>query len=155
VQNSLRPPKSCTLLYWQRYCTALEQWARAKLCRVEHTAPPIFSKATITLGIGPHSSYCCCNSNGNVGDCDFVDLFVEMKQALHRLETAIDDNEGQLHTECHVELSVVSVPGLIDLYEQSNDLDSWQAASCCFGKIKLLACSAAKNSAHFLYKIKG
>jgi len=24
--------KSCVLLYWQRYCTALEQWASAKLC---------------------------------------------------------------------------------------------------------------------------
>jgi len=29
VQNSL-----CLLLYWQRYCTALEQCASAKLCRV-------------------------------------------------------------------------------------------------------------------------
>ena len=46
--------KSCTLLYWQRYCTALEQWARAKLCGIEHTVQ--FSRATITLGIGPHSS---------------------------------------------------------------------------------------------------
>jgi len=44
-----------TLLYC--YCTALEQWARAKLCGVEDTAPPIFSRATITLGIGPHSSF--------------------------------------------------------------------------------------------------
>ena len=26
--------KSCVLLYWQRYCTALEQWALAKLCGV-------------------------------------------------------------------------------------------------------------------------
>jgi len=25
---SLRPPKSCTLLYWQRYCTALQQCSR-------------------------------------------------------------------------------------------------------------------------------
>jgi len=24
--------KSCVLLFWQRYCTALEQWASAKLC---------------------------------------------------------------------------------------------------------------------------
>ena len=24
--------KSCILLYWQRYCTALQQWASAKLC---------------------------------------------------------------------------------------------------------------------------
>jgi len=53
---SLRPP-SLALSYWQRYCTALEQWARAKLCGVEHRAPPIFGRATITLGIGPHSSY--------------------------------------------------------------------------------------------------
>jgi len=53
---TLRISKSCTLLYWQHYCTALEQWARAKLCGVEHTAPPIFNRATITLSIGPHSS---------------------------------------------------------------------------------------------------
>jgi len=26
--------KSCVLLYFQRYCTALEQWASAKLCGV-------------------------------------------------------------------------------------------------------------------------
>ena len=52
---SLRPP-SLALSYWQRYCTALEQWARAKLCGVEHRAPPIFGRATITLGIGQHSS---------------------------------------------------------------------------------------------------
>jgi len=26
--------KSCIILYWQRYCTALEQWASAKLCGV-------------------------------------------------------------------------------------------------------------------------
>jgi len=26
--------KFCALLYWQRYCTALEQWASAKLCSV-------------------------------------------------------------------------------------------------------------------------
>jgi len=28
----------------------------AKLCGVEQRAPPIFGRATITLGIGPHSS---------------------------------------------------------------------------------------------------
>jgi len=26
--------KSCVLLYWQRYCAALEQWTLAKLCGV-------------------------------------------------------------------------------------------------------------------------
>jgi len=26
--------KSCTILYWQHYCTALEQWTSAKLCGV-------------------------------------------------------------------------------------------------------------------------
>jgi len=26
--------KSSVLLYWQRYCTAFEQWASAKLCGV-------------------------------------------------------------------------------------------------------------------------
>jgi len=34
----------------------IEWWASAKLCGVEQRAPPMFSRATITLGIGPHSS---------------------------------------------------------------------------------------------------
>jgi len=36
------------------YCTVLQQWASAKLCGVEQTAPTIFGRAAITLGIGPH-----------------------------------------------------------------------------------------------------
>jgi len=32
-------------------------WASAKLCGVEQRAPPIFGRATITLGTGPHSSF--------------------------------------------------------------------------------------------------
>jgi len=35
---------------------ALEYWALATLCSVEQRAPPIFGRAAITLGIGPHSS---------------------------------------------------------------------------------------------------
>jgi len=42
---------------WQRSCTVIQQWASAKLCGVEQRAPPIFGRATITLGIGPHSSF--------------------------------------------------------------------------------------------------
>jgi len=41
---------------WQRYCTAVKYWASAKLCGVEQRAPPVFGRAAITLGIGPHSS---------------------------------------------------------------------------------------------------
>jgi len=41
---------------WQSYCTVL-QWVLAKVCVVEHRAPPIFGRAAITLGIGPHSSF--------------------------------------------------------------------------------------------------
>ena len=58
--------KSCVLLYWQRYCTELEQWASAKLCGMEQGrelrnfcssfAPPVFSGAAITLEIDQHSS---------------------------------------------------------------------------------------------------
>jgi len=53
---TLRPP-SLALSYWQRYCTVVEQWVLAKLCGVEHRAPPIFGGSTITLGIGPNSSF--------------------------------------------------------------------------------------------------
>ena len=42
---------------WQLYCTVLQQWASAKLFGVEQMAPPIFGRATIMLGIGPHSSH--------------------------------------------------------------------------------------------------
>ena len=36
---------------------ALQYWASAKLCGVEQRVPPIFGRAAITLGIGPHSSF--------------------------------------------------------------------------------------------------
>jgi len=46
--------KSCAILYWQRYCTTMEQWASAKLCHVvqritelSQTAPPILVRAAI------------------------------------------------------------------------------------------------------------
>jgi len=45
--------------HWQRYWTALQYWASAKLCGVEQRAPPMFGRAAITLGIGPHSSLWC------------------------------------------------------------------------------------------------
>jgi len=50
---------SCVLLYWQRYCTALEHWTSAKLSGVQQTTPSVslFGTAAITLGIDPHSSY--------------------------------------------------------------------------------------------------
>jgi len=38
----------------QRYCTALQYWASAKLCGVEQREPPIFGTAAIALGNGPH-----------------------------------------------------------------------------------------------------
>ena len=47
---------SLALSYLQCYCMAVEQWARAKLCGVEHRAPPIFGRATIWLSNGPHFS---------------------------------------------------------------------------------------------------
>jgi len=62
--------KCCIFLFWQHYCTALEQWASSKLCRMVQWMELLnfrsssFStegttyilKAAITLGIGPHSS---------------------------------------------------------------------------------------------------
>jgi len=41
---------------------------RQPKCGVEQRAPPIFGRATITLGIGPHSSYkrICARDNENV-----------------------------------------------------------------------------------------
>jgi len=37
--------------------TLVSYWSSAKLCGVEQRAPPMFDRATITMGIGPHSSY--------------------------------------------------------------------------------------------------
>ena len=51
--------KSCLLLYWQRYWTALEQWASGKHCGVQQRVPAIFGRVAITLGIGPSSSFDC------------------------------------------------------------------------------------------------
>jgi len=48
------PCKLQAFASWQRYCTAVKLWASAKLCGVEQRAPPVFGRATITLGIGPH-----------------------------------------------------------------------------------------------------
>jgi len=56
--------KSCVFLYWQRYCTAHQERASAKLRRgtrngiteISQRAPRIFGWAAITLGIGPYSS---------------------------------------------------------------------------------------------------
>jgi len=67
VQNSLYVQVQVlrSRIYWQRYCTALQQRALAKLCGVvqEMELPNfrrrrhLYLRAAITLGIGPHSSY--------------------------------------------------------------------------------------------------
>jgi len=52
--------KSCVLLYWQRYCTALQQGASAKLCRVVQEIDlrnfRCRGRHLYSLDIGPHSS---------------------------------------------------------------------------------------------------
>ena len=50
------PANSTRFVSWQRYCTASSS-GRQPNCGVEERAPPIFGRVTITLGIGPHSSY--------------------------------------------------------------------------------------------------
>ena len=47
----LRSPILAALLH------SLESWSSAKLCGVQQRASPIFGRATITLGIGSHSSF--------------------------------------------------------------------------------------------------
>jgi len=66
---------------WQRYCTALYYWASArsaKLSGVKHRAParPIFGRAAIMLGIGPHSSFLYSNRRckPTLGEIDIVML---------------------------------------------------------------------------------
>ena len=48
------PQISTGFAFWQRYCMAVKKWALAKLCGIKQRAPPIFGRAAITLGIGPH-----------------------------------------------------------------------------------------------------
>ena len=60
---ALRPSLS-VLLYWQRYCTAHQRqgqpnfaaWYKEWNYGTFAEAPPLFSLAAITLGIGPHFS---------------------------------------------------------------------------------------------------
>jgi len=49
---SLRFP-SLALSYWQRYCTALEQWARAKLCGVEQQGATYIRRGDHHVGHWP------------------------------------------------------------------------------------------------------
>jgi len=49
---------STGLASWQRYCTAHSSSGRQTSCGVEQRAPPIFARAAITLGIGPHLYSC-------------------------------------------------------------------------------------------------
>jgi len=60
-------------------------WASAKLCGVEQRAPPIFGRATITLGIGPHSSFMFF-LGWDVSKCR-LSLFENPKSAAFRQET--------------------------------------------------------------------
>jgi len=61
IAENAGPKKVAKIAIWfQRYCTCtvLQQWTSAKLCGVEQRASPIFGRAAITLGRGPHSSAC-------------------------------------------------------------------------------------------------
>jgi len=68
-------PISTGFTSWQHYCMALDYWASAKVCGAEQQrTPPIFGRAAITLGIGPHSSLIficvhCFVSHGIVAYC--------------------------------------------------------------------------------------
>jgi len=61
----------------------------AKLCGDEERAPPIFGRAAITLGIGPHSSYFYITGTrlSRPNEADSVGLFNCPKQM------AIEDSE--------------------------------------------------------------
>jgi len=74
--------KPCIRLYWQCYCTALQQRSSAKLwgsCRrngiaeLMHRVQPIFGRVAITLGIGPHSSWFHRSSTANAVRNGYVD----------------------------------------------------------------------------------
>ena len=62
------------------------RWASAKLCGVEQRAPPIFGRAAITLGIGPHSSLFCLVPCGRLSW--LVVSFWAHVNIVHRIVTA-------------------------------------------------------------------
>jgi len=68
---------SCVLLYWQRYCTALQPnfaaWYMDGIMELPQRAPRIFGWAAITLGIGPHSSLLWPPC---VADADIIKFFL-------------------------------------------------------------------------------
>jgi len=54
--------KSCLLLYCQRYCMALEQWASAKLCGVVSSR----DRAAIAFDIGRSDGLVLCNFQATI-----------------------------------------------------------------------------------------
>ena len=76
---------STGLASWQRYCTALQYWASAKLCGVEHRAPPIFGRAAITLGIGPHSSNSLCRWKKSLHDPNCIKNRINIESEITHL----------------------------------------------------------------------
>jgi len=76
--------KSCAVVFW-RYCMALQQRASANLCGVEHRAPPIFgiSRATITLEIGPHSSFSLFYMCGRLAPADIEIFWKLLTNTIH------------------------------------------------------------------------
>jgi len=62
------------MVSWQRDCTASSS-GRQPNCGVEQRAPPMFGRATITLGIGPHYSW-VLHFQGSTYTADYSRVFV-------------------------------------------------------------------------------
>jgi len=90
----------------QRYCTALEQRASAKLCGAQQRAPPILGRTAITLGIGPHFSW-----SKDVVNWVWLSQVVDNIERLQHLTVAVADcheNYAEDHFNCYMDLELIT-----------------------------------------------
>ena len=80
--------KSCVILCWQRYCTALEQWASAKLCGIvssrDRAAIPFDIGRSNCLVFGNNWHICWQNCGINVHFQPSVNQLDSMRRFSHR-----------------------------------------------------------------------
>jgi len=88
----------------------LHRFLVAKLCVVEQRAPPISGRAAITLGIGPHSSFCILSY------CIFVvsELVNSCCNLFYKYSAVAEMGEGLAPMDMGRKLGAVRILGELD-----------------------------------------